>query len=86
MARLTVTLGEDNAEYIDEQSGDEGGFENESAVINEAVRRMRKDGEGGGGVEAYEPLDEVHQELRKERGEDGHGRERASVLSKLKPW
>jgi len=87
MARVTVTLDEENAEYIDEMS-DKGDFENESTVVNEAVRRMRTDVEcrGGGSVAAYEPLDEVHQELREERDEDGHRRERASVLSKLKPW
>lgn len=91
MERLTVKLDEENFEYINEKSGDEGDFENESAVVNEAVRRMRTGDEGG--VGAYEPLDEVHRELR-EKGElretmdgDGHGgRGRASVLSKLKPW
>lgn len=91
MARLTVTLDEENVEYIHEQTGDEGDFENESAVVNEAVRRMRTDSEDG--VEAYEPLDEVHRELRENeglRGESGGnrqgGRERVSVLSKLKLW
>lgn len=91
MVRLTVTLDAENAEYINEKTGDEGDFENESAVVNEAVRRMRTDGEDG--VGAYEPLDERHQELR-ENGElrermDGNGPgggELASVLSKLKPW
>lgn len=91
MASLTVTLDEENVEYINEQSGDEGDFESESAVVNEAVRRMRTGGEDG--VKAYEPLDEVHRELR-EKGElredmggNGRdGRERASVLSRIKPW
>jgi len=91
MARLTVTLDEENVEYIKEQSGDEGDFENESAVVDEAVRRMRTGDEDS--VAAYKPLDEVHrelrenEELREERSGNGQGgRERASVLSKLKPW
>ena len=85
MERLTVTLDEENVEYIKEQSGDEGDFENESAVVNEAVRRMRTG--DGDGVEKYKAIDELHRELREERGGDGHGeKRRVSVLSKLKPW
>lgn len=45
MARLTVTLKDENDEYINEQSGDGGGFDSKSAVVNEAVRRMRTGGE-----------------------------------------
>lgn len=84
MKRLTVTLDEENAEYIDEQSGDRGDFESGSAVINEAVRRMRTGDENG--VGAYEPIDEAHRKLREERDDVQGERERVSVLSKLKPW
>ena len=86
MERITVTLDEENVEYIKEQSCGEGDFENESAVVDEAVRRMRTVEEEG--VGAYKPLEEVHQELREngelreETGGDGQSeRERASIGS-----
>ena len=69
MERLTVTLDEENVEYIDKQSGDEGDFENESAVVNEAVRRMRAG--DGDGVKKYKAIDELHRELREETSENG---------------
>jgi len=64
MERVTVTLNEENVEYINERSGDEGNFENESEVVNEAVRRMRTEREEG--VGAYKPIDEVHRDLCEE--------------------
>lgn len=69
MERLTVTLDEENFEYINEQTDDKGDFENESAVVNEAVRLMRTDEEDG--VEKYKAIDELHRELREETSENG---------------
>lgn len=73
MARMTVTIDQENAEYVADQAGEEGEFESEREVVNAAVRRMRSTGgeekNDNGSSPRHEgavslTIEELHREVR----------------------